>query len=258
MPLKGSVFMSSTKLSFIYKKKSEPPFFVSDHSHSGMELVFYNKADGTISINDKTYNFHDGCIAVTNAKTIHNENHKIPCDIIFMSFDFDIFHIPNGVYEPKNYFILEKIAQQIWKEQNTPQYAYQHLISAKIEELMILLVREINSYSFDEKIHDCMLYLEENFTTDINIKELAEQHEISYENFRHKFKKLYGISPKSFIISKRLSKASDMLIESDLSCTEIAYATGFSDSALLSKLFKQYFHISPQQFRRIYKENQHI
>lgn len=250
--------MSSTKLSFIYKKKSEPPFFVSDHSHPNLELVFYHKAEGAVCINNKTYNFHDGCISVINADNIHSENHTIPYDIIFMSFNFDLFHIPSGVYEPKNYLILEKIAQQIFKEQNTPQYAYQHLISAKIEELMILLVREINAYSFDEKINDCMLYLEENFTSDINIRELAECHDISYENFRHKFKKLYGISPKGFVISKRLSKASDMLIESDLSCTEIAYKTGFSDSALLSKLFKQYFHISPQQFRRIYKENQHL
>lgn len=250
--------MSSTKLSFIYKNKSNMPLRVSNHSHPDTELVFYHKADGTVTMNDKTYNFHDGCIAVTNAESIHNENHKIPYDIVFMSFHFDIFNIPNGVYEPKNYIILEKIAQQIYKEQNAPQYAYKHLISAKIDELMILLVREINSYSFDEKIHDCMLYLEENFAADINIKELAEQNDISYETFRHKFKKLYGISPKSFIISKRLSKASDMLLETDLSCTEIAYATGFSDSALLSKLFKQYFNISPQQFRRIYKENKHL
>ncbi len=250
--------MSSTKLSFIYKKKSEIPYFIPKHSHPDIELVFYNKADGAITINDKTYNFHDSCISVSNAQNFHDENHKIPYDIIFMSFHFDIFDIPNGVYEPKNYIILEKIAQQIFKEKNSPQYAYQHLISSKLNELMILLVREINSYSFDDKIHDCMLYLEENFNNDINIRELAEYHDISYENFRHKFKKLYGLSPKSFIISKRLSKASDLLIESDLSCAEIAYETGFSDSSLLSKLFKQYFNISPQQFRRIYKENKHI
>lgn len=246
--------MGDTKLSFIYKKKLEPPFFMPDHEHSDIELVFYHRANGTITIDGKAHNFHDGCIAVTNQKNTHNERHDVPADIIFMSFRFDLFHIPNGVYEPKNYIILEKIAQQIFKEQHSPRYAYQHLISAKIEELMILLVREINSYSFNEKIHDCMLYLEENFKNNIDIKKLAEQHDISYENFRHKFKKLYGISPKSFIISKRLTAASDMLAETDLSCTEIAYATGFSDSALFSKLFKQYFNTSPQQFRKFYKK----
>ena len=245
--------MSSAKLSFIYNKKSEPPIFVINHSHNNIELVFYHKAEGTVTINNKAYDFHDGCVAVINANDIHSERHKIPFDLIFMAFHFDGFIIPSGVYELKNYSMLKKIAQQIYNEQNTPQYAYQQLISAKIEELMVLLVREINSYGFDEKIQECLLYLEENYTTDINIKELAEQHDISYESFRHKFKKLYGISPKGFIISKRLSKASDMLIETDLSCTEIAYATGFSDSALLSKLFKQYFNISPQQFRKVYK-----
>lgn len=247
--------MESTKLSFIYRKRDDPPFFAKDHSHSGLELVFYHKAIGIVTINGKTHNFHDGCVAVINPNDVHNERHTISFDIIFMSFDFDLFHIPSGVYEPKNYIVLEKIAQQILKEKHSPQYAYKHLISAKIEELMILLVREITSYSFNEKISDCMLYLEENFKTNIDIKKLAEQHEISYETFRHKFKKNYGISPKGFVIQKRLTVASDLLIDTDMTCTEIAYETGFSDSALFSKLFKQYFNTSPQQFRKFYKKN---
>ena len=76
--------MSSAKLSFIYKKKSEPPIFVNNHSHNNMELVFYHKADGTVTINNKEYNFHDACIAVTNANDIHNEKHKIPRDTSFL------------------------------------------------------------------------------------------------------------------------------------------------------------------------------
>lgn len=246
--------MGNAKLSFIYKKRLEQPFYMPDHDHPDIELVFYHKANGIITIDGKAHNFYDGCVAVTNPKNIHSERHNAPADIIFMSFRFDLFHIPNGVYEPRNYVVLEKIAQQIYKEQHSPRYAYQHLITAKLEELMILLIREINSYSFNEKIHDCMIYLEENFNKDIDIKKLAKQYDISYENFRHKFKNLYGISPKSFVITKRLAAASSMLAETDLSCTQIAYATGFSDSALFSKLFKQYFNTSPQQFRKFNKK----
>lgn len=246
--------MEPTKLSFIYRLKKDHQFYMNDHTHQDMELVFYQKGNGTIKIDDKVYEFHDNCISVINPKTIHDERHNAPFEIIFMSFSFGHFHIPNGVYQPKNFAVLEKIAQQIFKEKNSPQYAFNPLISAKIDELMILFIRELNSYDFNERINDCMLYLNENFSKDIDIKQLAERYDIGYETFRHKFKKLYGMSPKNFVISKRLSKASSMLIESNLSCTEIAYECGFADSALLSKLFKQHFGVSPQQFKKNYKD----
>ena len=245
--------MSSTKLSMIHNFKKEHKYYQSDHTHPNTELVFYLRGNGTIKIGDTTHDFHAGCVSVINEKTTHDERHNVPFEVYFLTFTFEHFQIPNGVYTPKNSDILERLVKQIYKESRSPKYAYNLMISSKIEELMVLLARDMLNNEFNEKIHECMLYLTENCHIDIDVKELSERYDIGYETFRHKFKKLYGMSPKNFIISKRLFKAYDLLITSKLSCTEVAYKCGFSDSAQFSKLFKRQFGVSPNQFKNTYK-----
>lgn len=245
--------MSSTKLFFIHELCKDRNYFVDTHSHPQTELVFYRKANGTTEINGNSYDFTDNSIAVINPNTPHNENHNTAYDIIFLAFSFEHFQIPNGVYKPKNFNTLEKIATQIYRETRSPHYALNLYISSKLNELMVLLVRELFSGNSDEQVHECMLYLSENCHKDIDMKKLSEKHNIAYDSFRRKFKKLYGMSPTNFIITQRLAKASDMLIKTNLSCTEIAYECGFSDSAQFSKLFKRQFGVSPKQFKNNYQ-----
>ena len=72
---------------------------------------------------------------------------------------------------------------------------------------------------------------------------------ISYDYFQHKFKELTGFSPQQFLLNQRLLAAKELLQNSRLSCTEIAYRCGFSTSAQFSMLFKTHLGMSPLAFR---------
>lgn len=241
--------MEEIKVAYIRKTKKEKGCYVDKHLHNDTELVFYLKGNGKSLIGDKVYEFSEKTLAVINKDTRHDELHYSDADVIFMVFSFPHFQIPNGIYKPRNFAVLEQIIQQIYVETNSPKYKFEYFLAVKVSELMIQIMREMLNYESDERLEDCMYYLTQNCSKDINMQKVAQKYNIGYENFRHKFKKLYGMSPKKFVVTKRLMKASDMLIETDLSCTDIAYECGFADSMQFSKLFKKQFGMSPLKFR---------
>ena len=63
----------------------------------------------------------------------------------------------------------------------------------------------------------------------------------------------YGISPHDYLISHRISIAKDMLLNTELSISEIAEQTGFRDVFALSRVFRQKQKLSPSEYRRKYK-----
>lgn len=240
-----------SKLKFIQKIKKRAGAQVDAHVHDGIECVVYLKADGTTDIGGRQYRIADGCVAIINSGEKHSESHAGSADIVYFVSDFDVFDLPSGVYHPKGIADITKCALQILFESNTPKAFYGTMISAKIDELMVCIMREILSQSGTERLEECMQYISDNCTQDVSIKDVCKDYGFGYDSFRHKFKTLYGISPQSFLIYCRLKKASELLGSTDLSCTDVAQECGFCDSAQFCKMFKKQFGVTPTQYKMI-------
>lgn len=91
-------------------------------------------------------------------------------------------------------------------------------------------------------------YMHLNFTID----SLASILHLSHSWLCALFKKEMGMSMQEFLISVRMNKASELLIETNLSVNEIAYLCGFNDSLYFSSLFKKRHIVSPTQYRKKY------
>ncbi len=65
-----------------------------------------------------------------------------------------------------------------------------------------------------------------------------------------KLKVLTGQSITEFIRTIRLKRASQLLVETDLNVTNIAYEVGFNDLKYFRGCFKKVFEISPSQYRK--------
>ena len=64
------------------------------------------------------------------------------------------------------------------------------------------------------------------------------------------FKKYTGCTITGYLLKIRMEKASGMLLNTNLSLVEIAAQVGYSDYNYFSRLFKRYFNISPNAFRK--------
>ena len=101
---------------------------------------------------------------------------------------------------------------------------------------------------FLEKINQV---IDENLGNELyKIEDLAKELGLSRSMLHRKLKKLTGKSASEFISEKRLEKAQELLIISDLTSAEIAYKIGFSSPSYFNKVFKKFYKISPGDFRK--------
>jgi AraC-like DNA-binding protein/ligand-binding sensor protein len=92
-------------------------------------------------------------------------------------------------------------------------------------------------------------YIQENFTKKISLKEIADIAGFSPPYFSSIFKEEMGENPSKYLNRLRVEKASRLLLETDMSLSEIASCCCFEDQSWFSKIFKTYTGISPGKYR---------
>jgi transcriptional regulator of acetoin/glycerol metabolism len=93
-------------------------------------------------------------------------------------------------------------------------------------------------------------YIEAHLNDTIELVELSAIAGLSVFHFARQFKQSTGVTPHYYLVRKRVERAKELSAGSDLSLSEIAFATGFSDQSHLTRHFRQMFGVTPGQFRR--------
>jgi AraC family transcriptional regulator len=93
-------------------------------------------------------------------------------------------------------------------------------------------------------------FVDAHVSKDIGISELAGLIGLSHFHFIRAFKHSVGLSPYQYVLSERISVATKMLSESDLSIADVALAAGFSGAAQLNRVFRRLVGVTPTAFRR--------
>lgn len=100
------------------------------------------------------------------------------------------------------------------------------------------------------KFEEVLRYIDDNYKKNISVSDLAEIMNISSMYFSNYFKKVFHISPKQYILNKRLMESQRLLIESKMSVKEIAFVVGFDNENYFSEFFSQKVGISALKFRK--------
>ena len=83
----------------------------------------------------------------------------------------------------------------------------------------------------------------------LNVEMLAANVGMSRVHMHRKLKELTNQSARDFIRSIRLKQAANLLREKNLSVSEVAYATGFSNLSHFSNTFRDFYGISPSKYK---------
>ncbi|MEP0987886.1 AraC family transcriptional regulator [Ekhidna sp.] len=92
-------------------------------------------------------------------------------------------------------------------------------------------------------------YIESNYETDLSLKMLSEIQYISKYHLIRLFKKYYGLTPRQYLIDKRIQKSKEHLVNG-MTVTETCYAVGFASLGSFSVLFKTKVGKTPIQFQK--------
>lgn len=106
------------------------------------------------------------------------------------------------------------------------------------------------------RIHNVQDYIEHNMEKNITIEELAKVAGFSKYHFSRIFSSVLQESLAHYVNRIRMEKALFLLAHRpDLNMTDIAYEMGFTDSAIFSRAFRNYYGMTPSGYRREYSKN---
>ncbi len=92
-------------------------------------------------------------------------------------------------------------------------------------------------------------YLDKNLDTYYSMPELAGMFKISLSRLQSIFTDYYGISPYKYHLHKRLEKADDLILNTDIKITEIAKSVGFTSYDNFFKAYKNKYGYNPSKRR---------
>lgn len=92
-------------------------------------------------------------------------------------------------------------------------------------------------------------YLNTNFDKAINLDMLAHLLFSSKYHLIRVFKKYYGVTPRQYLIDKRIEKAK-LFLKTGKSVSDTCYTVGFESIHSFSTLFKAKTGMPPSQYRR--------
>ena len=101
----------------------------------------------------------------------------------------------------------------------------------------------------DPALRRAMAYLSENSIQKISVSDLARESGLSRRILERRFKKILKRTPGEEIRLMRLKYSQKLLAETDLPISEVASAAGFTNQSYLSVLFRNYFKMTPAQFK---------
>lgn len=90
-------------------------------------------------------------------------------------------------------------------------------------------------------------FLDQNFTSEIDIEKVAVESNISQYHFFRLFKTVFGVSPYQYLKQKRLFKAQELLRSHRMPLAQLALEVGYSDIFSFSKAYKQQFGYAPSR-----------
>src|SRR5699024_4836568 len=92
-------------------------------------------------------------------------------------------------------------------------------------------------------------YIHNNLFYPLEIEKLAAIENLHPVYYAQWFKKRTGLTPIAYIQKTRLKEAKKLLVETDLSITNISLLVGYNQPSSLSRLFYKYEGIYPRIYR---------
>lgn len=183
-------------------------------------------------------------------------NHT-PSDILVECVNFHLLSDPAVSAfscKPQNFPKWQKMFSELYARWTNQEPGYYADCRAIVYRLLAMLDKQQSSQyvppSRLRTIYDASSYMRQNLhDPTLSIEGAAQMHNMSTAYFRKQFHTVFGLAPKQYLISLRISQAKTLLTTTNLTVSQIAESVGFESIYHFSKTFKQITGTSPSMYR---------
>ena len=176
--------------------------------------------------------------------------------VLLTAFNDDVkrergFTVGADDYIPKPFSVRTLVARlsQLLEQRDKLRNAY---AAVEVTTPVVAVVKDERDKKFLDTL-EAWIYGHLSDVT-LNVDELARNMGFGRSSFYRKVNTLTGMTPNNYIRKIRMEKSKDMLENTNLTISEIAYKTGFNSAFYFSKCFKEFYGMPPSHFRNGEKE----
>lgn len=236
------------------------------HYHTFYELYFLEKGQRKHIMGNEMYQMSENEFMIFSPYTMHRSysEENVPFRRIVLYFREDSINAPelqelmkksSGLYQPtaKVANLVHSYLSKLLKEQENKELLHDATMNSLLNSLLITIMKSVTVSSKPEpknRILKIIDFIEQNYTEDINLDEIANEFFMSKFYLCHEFKKYTNRTIVQYINSLRIMHAQRVIMETTRSFSDIASITGFSSSTQFYRVFKDIAGESPSEFRK--------
>ena len=240
-----------------------------NNKHNDLEILFNLKGSAHLIIGTKQYQFNQNDIVlinyIENYQIIHS-NGIIACITVKISrleLDKELnqtaYYCNSCEYKDKSvFFNLQKIITSLVDDYAKPNFtiikafAYAYTIMNELNSSFP--TTKITNVSQKTKMDEILDYIEENYSDNLTLNEIATQFNFSIPYLSNLFKKNLNMNFIDYYDEVRLKHSLKDLLETNLPIIDIALKNGFASNHAFLRAYKQKYNELPSDSRKNKKD----
>jgi AraC family transcriptional regulator, melibiose operon regulatory protein len=266
-------------ISTLHSSVSKPGYSFAYHSYADeVEILLVQHGASYVGINNQFIRVKKNECLIIFPRVTHNyflkENESCRMiDLVFKPGDLSPFtpldfqntlQFLNEVRDPHTEYlrfldngeinaVLEHILAQ-YESQEDHSGVLQKIYFTELYVLLSKIIRSIHGDSGrpnNPHVTQGLNYLRNFYNTHLTVTEVAAHVGVTSRHFSRLFGQELGMTVQEYISILRVAKAKDLLANSDMDITGIAFSLGFNTSQYFTTCFKQMEHLTPKVYRQM-------
>lgn len=251
------------------------------HWHHYWEILYQIEGETLIKVGGEEFYSKEGEVTIIGAEEVHSTR-KLTRNHSQLVFQFELSAVLpyNGILSQSQYLTnimfnnigekahfkiseekdyMQDLMKKALSEYEQKEIGYEIEIQSYLLQMIVFFLRK-EYLRFPElpeeqrqainKVKPSILYVEQNFSEDISLEEVAKVSNVSIYNFCRTFKKATQRTFVEYLNYIRLREAEKMLLSTERSIGDISYAVGFSSVSYFNRLFKRKYGYPPFLYKK--------
>jgi len=232
------------------------------HFHAGIELVYVQKGQLDATINGQSMTLSERQLLVVNCYSVHrffSINSETITSIIPLNAVPSIQKLlttnrfKNSIINDDEDGSLAMLMRMLMDNPRN-EFIQKGVCYTILGYLIDRIVLEpIASTDQADLICKILNYLNDNFTQQITVDQLAAKFGYSRSRFSHMFKSTIGYSLPQYLNMLRCRSIAEALVSTDTPVVELAINAGFNNTHSFYSAFKSCYNMTPREYLANYK-----
>ena len=147
---------------------------------------------------------------------------------------------------------------------NSDHYGYEILVQVELMQMLLVLLENLQERICETdlvqnkdsmRIKQMLGYIHDHYAEALTVSQIAASSSISESECYRCFRKVLDTSPIDYLLQYRIRAAAGLLSGTDMSVSDICFATGFNSPSYFAKVFRQELLVSPRKYRTTHQNN---